>query len=116
MYSRKVQRLLQELPNRGGCTDPTHIGRSENPVCGDVTEIELKVIGELVVDCCFRASGCPGAVAAAAGLTEFVKGKTLKACEDLSVERLLEFLKGLPEHKKHGADLAITAFRNAFSR
>lgn len=115
MYNNRVQRLLKDLPNRGSCPNPTHCGRAENPVCGDVTEIEFRISEERIVDCRFRVYGCPGAVAAAAGLTELVRGESFETCRMLGTEELLEFLGGLPKQKEHGADLAIAAFRNALA-
>jgi len=115
MYSSQVRRLLQELPNRGSCSGSTHMGRAENPVCGDVTGFQLKVSEDSVVECYFQAYGCPGAVAAAAGLTEIVKGRTLDFCRELSEADLLEFLGGLPKQKEHGVDLALMAFRKALA-
>jgi NifU-like protein involved in Fe-S cluster formation len=115
MYSTQVRRLLQDLPNRGRCAQPTHQGKAENPVCGDVVEIHLEIGNEKILECRFQAYGCPGALAAGAGLTELVKGRTLESCRALDVESLLEFLGGLPRQKEHGAELALTAFRNALS-
>ena len=113
MYSSSVRRLLRELPNRGECADYTHRGRAENPVCGDVAEVQLRVREDMVVECRFQAYGCPGALAAAAGLTELVKGETLDSCSRIDAEVLLEYIGGLPKHKEHGAHLALTALRDA---
>jgi len=113
MYSRQVRRLLQELPNRGECPNHTHTGRAENPICGDVAELQLRVRDNRIVECCFQAYGCPGALAATAGLTELVRGESLDACDRVDVNVLLEHIGGLPKHKEHGAHLALTAFHVA---
>lgn len=113
MYSSQVKRLLKELPNRGPCKSFTHSGRAENPICGDVVEFQFEITQGLVRNCGFRVYGCPGAVAAAAGVTVLLKGKALEFCERLSAGDLLQFLGGLPKQKQHGVDLAITALREA---
>jgi NifU-like protein involved in Fe-S cluster formation len=89
------------------------MGKAENPVCGDVIEFQLRVREETIADCCFQAYGCPGAVAAAAALTELVNGQDQEFCRELNAASVLEFLGGLPSQKEHGVDLALTAFRNA---
>ena len=113
MYSEKVKGLLKRLPNRGVCKNPTYKGRSENPVCGDITEVQLRVDGGKVVECRFQAYGCPGTVAAAAGLTELVDGENLESCRRVSVGTLLDSIGGLPAHKEHGAELAVAALQQA---
>jgi NifU-like protein involved in Fe-S cluster formation len=113
MYSDQVRRLLRELPNRGASANATHSGRAENPVCCDVIELQLEIRKGRIVECCFKAYGCPGAVAAAAGLTELVEMKQLDFCIEMSVAELLQYLGGLPKQKQHGVDLALTALRNA---
>jgi NifU-like protein involved in Fe-S cluster formation len=113
MYSAHVRHLLKTLPNRGSCPEATHRGKAENPICGDVIEFQLEIRGGVIVDCCFRAYGCPGALAAAAALSEKVKGEHQDSCRKLSTASLLDVLEGLPRQKHHGVDLAVTAFHDA---
>ncbi|MEJ2079888.1 MAG: iron-sulfur cluster assembly scaffold protein [Acidobacteriota bacterium] len=115
MYSDKVRELVADLPNRGRLDDATASYRAENPVCGDVTELQLKVDSGRVEDCRFLALGCPAAVASAAALTELVRGKTVARCRQLSVDGLLDYLGGLPAHKRHGAELAVEVLRQALA-
>lgn len=113
MYSDKVRRLVAELPNRGRLEEATASYRAENPICGDVTELQLRVESGRVEDCRFIALGCPGAVASAAGLTELVQGRSVESCRKLSVDGLLDYLGGLPTHKRHGAELAVEVLHRA---
>jgi nitrogen fixation NifU-like protein len=115
MYSSQVQRLLHNLPNRGSCQGCTNKGRAENPICGDVIELQLQIVGGQVLDCTFRAYGCPGALAAAAGLTEIIKGQTVDSCRTVDETSLLRFLGGLPKHKEHGVALALAALSEALN-
>ncbi|MGH9339364.1 MAG: iron-sulfur cluster assembly scaffold protein [Acidobacteriota bacterium] len=113
MYSERVRELISTLPNRGTLAEATHRSRSENPVCGDITHLYLKIEGDLVQDCRFQTHGCPGAIAAAAAITLLCKGKTTTECRQLTIESLLDFLQGLPSHKIHGAELALAALKKA---
>jgi NifU-like protein involved in Fe-S cluster formation len=115
MYSNKVRQLINDLPNRGRLASATHAGEATNPVCGDIVRLELRLDGDRVLEASFEAEGCPAALAAAAGLTEMVSGLDLGGCSTLRNENLLEYLDGLPSHKKHGADLAIDCLMKALS-
>lgn len=113
MYSSKVKELVSELPNRGILPDATHQAGGENPVCGDVCRLYLKVANGQVLDCRFQTEGCPGAIAAAAAVTQLVQGRSLAECRELTVEKLLDYLEGLPLHKQHGARLALEVLEKA---
>jgi len=113
-YSPTVRRLVAELPNRGRL-DGAAFARAENPVCPDTVELYLRIEGETVSAARFQADGCPAAIASAAAVTEIVAGKTRREALDLSVEQLVDYLGGLPEHKRHGAEIAVRALREAVS-
>ena len=115
MYSEEVRRLLAELPNRGPLIGATAERRVENPVCGDVVELQLRVAAGRIEECRFLAEGCPAALASAAAITELVHRMPVDWCRRLTVEMLLERLGGLPSHKRHGAELAIEALRGALA-
>ena len=113
MYSETAQRLIVELPNRGQLEDATHSAVAENPICGDITHLYLKVEDGVVVACSFQTYGCPAAIAASAALTVLCEGKSVDDCGELTSQSILEFLKGLPRHKLHGADLAEEVLQKA---
>ena len=114
-YSDKVRELVAQLPNSGTLADATHEASAENPICGDRITLLLRVENERVIDCRFSAEGCPAALAGAAGLTEIVRGMTIRECAALRSENLLDHLGGLPAHKRHGADLAIDTLHSALA-
>ncbi len=113
MYSETAQRLIVELPNRGKLQDATHTAQAENPVCGDITHLYLKVEDDVVVACRFQTYGCPAAIAASAALTLLCEGKSLAVCRQITSETILDFLEGLPRHKLHGANLAAEVLEKA---
>ena len=112
-YSNKVRELVARLPNSGELASATHCATRENPVCGDRLTLYLQVERDRVTDCSFTAEGCPAALAAAAGLTEMIRGVQLQECAAIDSNALLDYLEGLPTHKRHGADLAIAVLRAA---
>lgn len=115
MYSEKVKQLVAQLPNSGEVPDWTHRSAVENPICGDVTRLSMKVMEGVVVDCRFQTRGCPAAIAAAAAAAAMCRGKSPQACVSISVDQLVDCLDGLPPHKMHGAELAVEAVRQALA-
>ena len=112
MYSDRARRLIAEMPNRGSLADATHSAKAENPVCGDIIKLYLRIEEDVVQDVRFECRGCPGAMAAAAGITELVKAKPAAECRALDVEALEAYVGQLPLHKRHGLELAIDALRS----
>ena len=115
MYSDCVRRLVAELPNSGFLEGATHHARVENPVCGDVVELFLRIEEGQVQSCRFRASGCPAAIAASAAVTILSEDMPVQSCLKIGVEDVLNYLGGLPTHKKHGAELAVEVLKRSLT-
>ena len=111
MYSDKARRLIAEMPNRGLLAEVTHSAHAENPVCGDIIKLHLRISDGTVQDARFECRGCPGAMAAAAGIAELVRGKSVAECRVLGVEELEAYVGQLPSHKRHGFELAVEVLR-----
>jgi len=111
MYSDRARRLIAEMPNRGSLAEATNSAKAENPVCGDIIKLHLRIEDDIVQDARFECRGCPGAMAAAAGVTELVKGSPKSACRALDIEALEAHVGQLPQHKRHGLELALDALR-----
>ena len=75
MYSEKARELIRELPNRGRIAGATHTARAENPVCGDITHLYLKLRQDTVVDSSFETYGCPAAIAASAAVVQMCRNR-----------------------------------------
>lgn len=113
MYSEKARELIRELPNRGRLAGATHTARAENPVCGDITHLHLKLHEDVVVDSRFETYGCPAAIAASAAVTQMCRNLRSGECREITAESILNFLGGLPSHKLHAVDLAVDVLRRA---
>ena len=48
-------------------------------------------------------------------LTELITGRTVAECRELTVEKLIEALDGVPPDKLHCPGLAIAALRDALN-
>lgn len=82
------------------------IVNAENPDCGDMMKLYVRVEGGVVAEVKMKAFGCTALIACASALTEMMKRKTLQECRSLDGEAVLEYLGGLPEDKKRCADTA----------
>ena len=85
---------LYENPLNFGRVDPADfVYEEDNPLCGDVIEISVRLDEDgRVVDVNWQGHGCAISLASASLLTEEVKGKTLDEVKAFSKEQLLELL------------------------
>jgi nitrogen fixation NifU-like protein len=85
---------LYENPLNFGRVDPADfVYEEDNPLCGDVIEISVRLDEDgRVVDINWQGHGCAISQASASLLTEEVKGKTLDEVKAFSKEQLLELL------------------------
>jgi nitrogen fixation NifU-like protein len=81
----------------------------ENPVCGDILELTLKLDGKRVSDIRFRAKGCVPAMACGSAITELIKGKNVEEARQVSREELVREVGGLPQASAHASHLAMDA-------
>ena len=107
MYSPELLDHFQNPRNAGAIDAPDAAARLENPVCGDVLELTVRLEGNRIADIRFRAKGCVPAMACGSAITELARGKTVIAAREIRREDLLHHVGGLPEVSSHAAALAI---------
>tara|TARA_R110002072_G_C7796066_1_gene521285 strand:+ start:200 stop:613 length:414 start_codon:yes stop_codon:yes gene_type:complete len=95
--------------------DPDVEVSAENPVCGDELTLGLRVREGRIEDLGFRARGCSGSIASASVLCELALGQPLASAAAIDRPALEAALGGLPQLKRHGADLAVDALRRALA-
>jgi len=113
MYSAQVLDHFENPRNVGEIDDADAAAEAENPVCGDVMRLSLRIAGERVVEARFKAKGCVASVACASMLTQLVTGKSLVEARGVSREKLSLMLGGLPQASEHAAQLAVDVLRAA---
>jgi nitrogen fixation NifU-like protein len=96
------------------------VGEVGNPVCGDMMNVYIKVVGDRLEDVKFKTFGCGAAIAVSSMITEMAKGKTLNEAMKISNKDVAEALGGLPPNKLHcsnlGADALHSAIKNYLDR
>ncbi|MBI2857285.1 MAG: Fe-S cluster assembly scaffold protein NifU [Chloroflexi bacterium] len=112
-YSDKVLDHFRNPRNAGDMENPDGTGRVGNPVCGDIMELYIRVVDDVIVDARFRTFGCGAAIATSSMVTEMIKGKSLTEALGISNRTVAEALGGLPPAKMHCSVLAEDALREA---
>jgi len=116
MYSSDLLDHFEHPRNAGEVSNPDASVQIENPACGDILKLTLRVENGRIAEIRFRAKGCVPAMACASLLTELVQGKTLQEARGLRREELVEAMGGLPEASGHASHLAIDALRAALGQ
>lgn len=65
-----------------------------NPTCGDVIHLELKVTGEVIEEVAFSGSGCSISTASASMMTDAIIGKTITEAMEL-IDTFLQLVQGI---------------------
>jgi nitrogen fixation NifU-like protein len=113
MYSDKVMDHFTNPRNVGEIKDADGKGSVGNPVCGDTTDIYIKVDNGKISDIKFKTFGCGAAIATSSMMTEMAIGKTLKEALDITRDNVADELDGLPSKKLHCSNLAADGLRAA---
>lgn len=116
MYSAQVLDHFQNPRGVGDLEDPTVSVEVQNPACGDVLRVSLRVADGRVAEARFRAKGCVPAIACGSKLVEMIAGLDVASARAIRREQLVESLGGLPEASLHASHLAMDALRAALSR
>ena len=82
------------------------------PACGDVMKLQIRVENDVVVESRFKTFGCGSAIAASSVATEWIKGKILDECSQVTNKDIAEHLH-LPPVKLHCSMLAEDAIQSA---
>jgi len=116
MYAPQLLDHFQNPRNAGVVADPDAAAQIENPACGDILQLTMKITNGRIGEIRFRAKGCVPAMACASALTELVQGKTTEGARRLSREDVVRAVGGLPEASGHASHLAIDALRAALKK
>jgi nitrogen fixation NifU-like protein len=109
VYSEAVLDHFQNPRNPGTLDAPATTVTVENPVCGDVLELSVRVEAGRIAEARFRTRGCVTAIACSSLLTELLLGKKSAELKSITPEQISEALGGLPQATFHAAQLARDA-------
>jgi nitrogen fixation NifU-like protein len=107
VYSAELLDHFENPRNAGALDAPDATAQLENPACGDVLELSLKLKGRNISEIRFRAKGCVPAMACGSAITELIKNKDINEARKVSREELIQKVGGLPQASAHASHLAI---------
>jgi len=79
IYQEQILQHSAHPHNFGRLPSATNKILLDNPLCGDVIQMEIEVEGELIKHVMFTGKGCAISKASASMLTDQVKGKSISA-------------------------------------
>ena len=111
MYSTQLLDHFEHPRNAGELTDANARVRVENPACGDILELAIRVVAGRIDAVRFLAKGCVPAMACGSLITEMIAGRTIQEASAISKEAVVKEIGGLPSASGHAAQLAVDAAR-----
>jgi nitrogen fixation NifU-like protein len=116
MYSARLLDHFQNPRNVGELPDADAVAEIQNPACGDVIRLTLKVRADRIEEIRFKAKGCVPAIACGSALTELARGKPASEVHRLKRDDIIAAVGGLPPASTHAAQLALDALSTALSQ
>ncbi len=90
IYQDHVLDHYEDPYHRGHCQRPTHMHEDDNPLCGDVVHIEMRIdSGGKIAEAWFAGEGCCISQASASMLMEKIEGKTVEEIRSFSAPDML---------------------------
>ena len=109
MYSPELLDHFEHPRNAGEIVNPDAAAQVENPGCGDVLKLTMKITDGHIREIRFLAKGCVPAMACASAITQLVKGRTVQEARELERDEIVKAVGGLPEASLHASHLAMDA-------
>ena len=92
IYRENILDHYKHPHNKGLIEDAEIKSTENNPLCGDVITVNLKLNGLKVWDIKFSGNGCAISQSAASMLTDEIKGKTLEDVKKINREDIADLL------------------------
>ncbi|ADB15993.1 SUF system FeS assembly protein, NifU family [Pirellula staleyi DSM 6068] len=91
IYQDHVMDHYEDPYHHGHCIDATHMHEDDNPLCGDVIHVELKIDeNQKVKEAWFSGDGCCISQASASMLMEKIEGLSVDEVKAMSANQMLE--------------------------
>ncbi len=91
VYQEHVMDHYEDPYHRGSCEEMTHSHEDDNPLCGDVVQVELKIGSDgTISEAWFDGDGCCISQASASMLMEQLEGKSVEEAKQFSANQMLE--------------------------
>jgi NifU-like protein involved in Fe-S cluster formation len=112
-YSPAVVEHFLNPRNAGMMREPDATGEGTFEGCGDLARVFLRVVAGRVSEARFQAYGCGPTIAAASVASELVVLRPVADLPHLKADEVERALDGLPDDRRHAADVVTDAVRAA---
>lgn len=104
LYREVILDHYRRPRNKGELEDATHTVTMNNPLCGDVVELHLRVRGDRIEKAAFQGRGCSISQASASMMTGELEGRRVEEARGLAAKftRLLHGEGELAQDEKLG--------------
>ena len=91
IYQEHVLDHYEDPYHRGVCKDATHQHEDDNPLCGDVISVQLRITPTgTVEEAWFEGDGCCISQASASMLMEQIEGKSRAQLKEFGADEMLQ--------------------------
>ncbi|HEX3177939.1 MAG TPA: iron-sulfur cluster assembly scaffold protein [Methylomirabilota bacterium] len=112
-YSAAVLDHFLNPRNAGLMREADGTGTDEYAGCGDLARFFLRVRDGRAAEVRFQTYGCGPTIAAASAASELATGRAVEELVNLKADEIEDALQGLPDDRKHAAEVAAGAVRAA---
>jgi nitrogen fixation NifU-like protein len=113
MYSPLLLDHFERPRNVGELADADVSVTVENPACGDVMLLTLRVEDGKIKDARYRTKGCVASIACGSRLTEMILAQRVDQLRHLERQQLVDSVGGLSPETMHASHLAFDALSTA---
>ena len=93
IYRQQMIELYKNPLNKGEIEDPTFTHEEDNPLCGDIVQIDVQMGDDgRVADVKWSGDGCAVSQVSASLLTEEIQGMTMAEIQAIDQDYILELL------------------------
>lgn len=116
MYPPQLIDHFEHPRNSGIMDSPDVTVQSENPACGDVMKLMLRVNNGIISEAKYQVRGCVASIACGSVLTEALPGKSVAEAAAIKREWLVQSLGGLSSESMHASHLAMDCLKQALKQ
>ncbi|MGH9556650.1 MAG: iron-sulfur cluster assembly scaffold protein [Terriglobales bacterium] len=116
MYSSQLIDHFEHPRNVGEVPGADARVEAENPACGDIMLLTLKLADGRIAEARYRTRGCVASIACGSLLTEWLRNKTLAEAGSLRREEVVAAIGGLSNETMHASHLVMDALRAALGK
>lgn len=119
--SENIKKHFFNPRNTGEIENPDGMGSINNPVCGDITKLYLRIKDGLIEDAKFLSFGCAVTIASASVFTEKIRGSNIyeifSGSDEEVIKRLIDQIESelgeIPSAKLHCPPATVEVFLKA---